>query len=91
MSKGKSPDEIQINISTEKEVLRELNEAMTSGSYHALYAAAKKLANRQERLLDGHEILAEAFMDFHEIRNKEDHILLLSPGEVKIILVSVEQ
>lgn len=83
--------EIQVNVDTERTVLRELNEAMTSGSYHALYAAAKKLASRQERLLDGHEILQEAFLDFHEIRNKEDHIILLSPGEVKIILVSVEQ
>jgi hypothetical protein len=81
-------EEIQIRMEVEKDALKDTYSALSSGSYHPIYQATKDLAERHERLLRAYVMLQKAFLDFNEIRNQENHILVLSPGETKIIELS---
>lgn len=77
--------EIQIRTEVEREALKDTYSALSSGSYHPIFKATKDLAERHERLLVAYVLLQKAFLDFHEIRDQQNHILVLSPGETKII------
>jgi len=80
--------EIQISKEVESAALRDFYQGLSSGSYYKVIDSAKTLGERYERLLAAYMMLSKMFMHFHGIKRIDDHILIVSQFEAKIIEVS---
>lgn len=83
-------DEIQVNLDLETKRLLEFHEKIMTGSYSQIIKAWEIYRMIIERILKHSARMDSHLMDFHEIRNKEKHILVSKPNGFEIIDVSDE-